>query len=179
MKKKVEPKLKFKGQTEFRHDLFKASVQKMKKNTSFVFGRPSILELEHTHVFHSYDSKGRPQKFTSTTGGHFHEIQHGVDDEGNVYAKCGPALQTVVRKGSGGRQIKKIGPIVWKDVDNEVEINDNHTHQMTYISSEFLTEQIIGEMQNRNRAGVKAQMGNAQPTITSPTPVEGFHTDND
>lgn len=126
----------FKNQVTFRHDLFKAELATMKKNTSWKTGQPRIDEIEHVHHYHSRDSFGRVQKYTNPVGGHFHEITF---DPVSGKIECGPALQKTVVKLKSGKLKQTVGPISFYDENREIEIKDDHKHEITYKYSEDIT----------------------------------------
>lgn len=141
---KPQTKRIWKGMQTFIHDLFKAKVCKMKRNVSFVWGDPRIVDTEHTHFFHTFNSQGKPQKYTNTVGEHFHEIEWGEDDEGNLVARCGPPLRYGTHKMPNGRKVRRIEKVSWKDMsensfNTEGVIRDDHVHEMQYIRSEELS----------------------------------------
>lgn len=131
-----------KGSREFYHDLFKAETANSKKNVSFTLNKPEIVEIEHSHYFHTHDSKSRPQKTTSTIAGHWHEVTWKEDANGNLVAECGPPIKFNYRQTpSGTKKVK--GPIKFtkiNDMGEKVIIEDTHTHKMTYMHSELLTQ---------------------------------------
>lgn len=137
-----QPNLRVKGTEGFRHDLFKLKPAEMLKNQSFKKGRVQIEKVEHTHFFHTFDSNGKAQEFSTPTGGHFHEISWEVDDSGDLQAKCGPAMQYVYKK-LAGRQRKKIAEIKWNDEEMERIVVDDHTHECEYRWSEELSSETV------------------------------------
>lgn len=139
----MESKFKrvFHDQLSFVHDLFKAELSTMKKNVSFSAGSPQIEEVEHVHFYHSHDSSGTPQKYTSAIGGHFHEIIHTVIDKktGETKASCGPALRHTYKKFKNGKGKKVVDSIQYHNEENDTYIKDNHTHELTYMRSEEIS----------------------------------------
>lgn len=169
---------RFKGTAEFIHILFKASVEKLAKNVSFVKGKVSIIPLEHTHVFHTFDSRGRPQQYSSTTGGHFHEVTWGFDANGDPVAKCGPALRSVLKKKPSGAK-RVVEPVKWHDEDNDDTVRDDHKHDWAYIHSERMSESKVNEMQRATRATVAEKLGGEQPRTHGPGAGSGLDADVD
>lgn len=156
----VKPKIIIKGSQEFRHDLFKSDVKNLLKNTSFKPGVVDIVRIEHAHIFHSHDSAGKEQQYTSTVGGHFHKVETSIDDEGNLIAKCGPALRVNIRKSKRGGQKKVVGPVQWAndgEMGDEV-IVDDHTHVLGYQSSEFLSQKKMQDIREETRGAVAAMI---------------------
>lgn len=145
-KTRTEPQQAFtlKGSRKAWHHLFKADVQPMKKNVSFKKGQPRIEHIEHSHIYHSVNSQLKPQQYTSTVGGHFHELTWDVGPDGTPrVVKVGPPLTYRYISKPGGQR-KKLGPVTWTDenADDERkrEIVDDHRHEFTYIHSEEIRE---------------------------------------
>lgn len=149
--KPAQPKVIMKNQREMRHDLFKAELHKFKKNTEWRKGMVSLIELEHTHIYHTINSQCKTQKYTNAVGGHFHEITTAVDAEGNIVAKCGPPLRYGVRRLPNGGFKKKLERCTWFDGMNGPEgreIVDDHIHDMTYLSSEMINVDSAKKLRN-------------------------------
>ena len=143
-------------QISFEHDLFKLSVATFKRNVSYKYLQPEIIEAEHVHFFHSKNSKGAPQKYCHAVGGHFHEVT--VDwDTGK--ATCGPALtRRTIKIPNTSRSITRIGTVKWDainmDTGDQSEIVDDHTHEVEYIRTEVISEQTVRDIHEKDRAQV-------------------------
>ena len=130
--KKVQPKSTevetvrhYKGQTQVDHDLFKLEVAKTKKNIGLPHA-PRWEDAEHTHFFHTYDSKGKKMKYSASISGHCHEIT--VEEiDGKLVATCGPAIRK------------------YKNNRTEVLPNDSHTHEVRYLYSEKVEARKLNE----------------------------------
>lgn len=139
-----EPVIKWKGQSRFRTDLFKGNIQHMLKRLPHVITRKvdnlktDLWQIEHTHIFHSKDSRGRPQKTTNFVGGHCHQITY-KDGPNGPEAVCGPAMHYIDRKTRQGVK-RKLVPVVYESFDGEV-LPDNHVHKMEYYHSQELQPQ--------------------------------------
>lgn len=162
----VEPRINFKGTQSFRHDLFRLKPVDLKKNTSFKKGHVKLETIPHTHFFHTYDSSGRPQQYSTPCGGHFHEVKWKMDPEtGELVGECGPALRYVYKK-RGGTQKRYLEGVKWEDEVNDQMVVDNHTHVCEYAWSEQLSADTIkkrrdaGEAQARNQLAQSAQAKN-------------------
>lgn len=142
------------------HDLFVAKVATMKKNKSYKYGEPMIVELGHSHVFHTFNSQGRPQNRTNEVGGHFHEIEWGEDENGNPFAKCGPAMHKIVKKSANGKKRKIVQLCQWDDFtgngDEDDKTRDKHRHEMEYINSEEMNADTIRKQRNSGAAQIIA-----------------------
>lgn len=153
----VQPKMFFKNNKEHIHHLFKAEVAKCKKNMSWQKGVVQIEEVEHCHFFHTINSQGIEQTYTSPIAGHFHKITWKTDSEGNLIAECGPALHKRMVKKPNGEQKTKIEEIKFHDGmsdDGAEYIKDNHTHIMTYKGSEIITKKSVQALQQSNLSAV-------------------------
>ncbi len=121
----------------------------MLKNVSFKKNQPQVVELEHSHIFHTINSQMKLQKHTSTVGGHFHEIEWGVGADGKPFVKkVGPPI-TYRYVSRSGQQKKRSGAVRWRDGERDEETDDGvaagyvvdkHTHKFHYIHSEELQE---------------------------------------
>ncbi|NOS66874.1 MAG: hypothetical protein HOO67_00680 [Candidatus Peribacteraceae bacterium] len=151
----VKPKLFMRGQQTFVHSLFRGSTEKMKKNTSYKKFVPELHDIEHTHFYHSHDSHGAPQTYTQPVGGHFHEIvSDGVDENGYPKMKCGPALRFVDKKLNDGTMTRVIEEVKWLTNKPGVMLDDKHSHVMTYLGSEELSQAKINEGYARDKARI-------------------------
>lgn len=122
----VAPVRKLKGSKNVYHDLFKLKNAPMVK----ILGVPDpvlmkkaphlvrTVQLEHCHIFHSIDSNGRPQKYSTHIGGHCHEIKVNLNPDGSFKVECGPPLRRFKNS--------RVEP---------VEPYDTHTHEVEYIES--------------------------------------------
>lgn len=133
----VKPKTKsvttnkriFAGERTFHSDAFKFSVAKMKRNDSYT-EEPLYVEIEHCHMYHTYDSDGKAQDKTVSSGGHFHLVEViPPKDEGDlpvVICKSGPMCYE--QKKVAGKFKKTMVPF-----DRHGE--DSHTHDVEYLWS--------------------------------------------
>lgn len=162
----AQPNVFMRGAKEFRHDLYKSDVGTMKRNTSFQKGVIKIVELEHSHTYHSHNSQGQPQQYSSHVGGHFHEITTAVDSQGNLIAKCGPALREVFRKTPHGQKRRK-ERVKWNHSgpDSDEVIEDNHRHEFAYQGSEMLSDAKIRGIQNKTQAAVQSMGVKHDPKV--------------
>lgn len=147
-----EPKIIYKGTQTFRHDLFRLKVTELLRNNSFKKGNVQLEKIPHVHFFHTFDSNGRPQKYSTPAGGHFHEVTWQVDEKtGELVATCGPALQYVYKKRAGGQK-RYLEGVKWEDEVNDSLVVDSHTHECEYAWSEELSSKVV---QARRDAGAK------------------------
>jgi len=154
-RKEDTPNIIWKGNREFRHDLFKLELERMKKNMSFRSNQIDIQEVEHCHFYHSVSNKGTANQYSSPVGGHFHEVFTSTDANGNIIAKCGPALQKVTIKIRTGKFIKRIIPVEYSYVDDidgrDKILKDEHLHNISYIGSEIISSQRIKAQHQSDR----------------------------
>ena len=146
----VVPKITMKGERVFQHHLFLSDVAKCKKNTSYEPDQPMLVDMEHKHVFHTIDSKGRKQLISSHALGHFHQMSWGMDSEGNLYAKSGPALRKVAKHLRDGSVQMVDSPIFWTDLQDQ-RYNDEHTHSWEYQHTEEFTAKSLASQRKANQ----------------------------
>lgn len=117
----------YKGETEVDHDLFKLEVAKAKKNIG-TSRSPRWDDAEHTHYFHTYDSKGKKMKYCASIMGHSHEVYVRENENGELVAECGPPVR--------------------REKNSRAEIlpfHDNHTHKISYLYSEKVKARKLNE----------------------------------
>lgn len=137
-----------KGEKKVFHDLFKLQSALVKKNHGYIdgddpdLGTCVMVEHEHTHVWHSVDSSGKPQEYATWTAGHTHKIDVVKDEEGNITEiKVGPPI-TKARYKKGKKivsELKSVNHIYEPLCVQESERRkylDFHEHQVAYIHSE-------------------------------------------
>lgn len=153
---------------------FKCEVANATKNRSWQYG---VLKLDkdvaHSHYFHTVNSRFKSQKYTETTGGHFHEITWSIDANGRPYAECGPAMEIKHKKSPTGMK-KQVVRVCWFDAETDSKVYDDHTHDVTYLDSENLSETGIKKTVQENRAKIAAIAGPIEFESTSPEPLEGI-----
>jgi hypothetical protein len=137
-KKQVTPKVIMKNQKEMRHDVFKSDIQNFMENTSFTRDDPTIVQREHTHIYHTIDSQCRTLQYTNAVGGHFHKVTIEMNEDGELVAKCSEPLKYHFRRLPRGGFKKEIGPVSWFDGNNNRTIADNHVHELIYQHSEMI-----------------------------------------
>jgi hypothetical protein len=117
-------------------------MQAFLKNVSYKKGAPKIDKLEHTHYFRNINSQLKPQTVTDTVGGHFHQIEWMDTPEGPKVVKCGPAMTQKYVTRAGGTQRRLTVQVGWDDMtgDENLRLQDNHTHEFRYIHSEEISE---------------------------------------
>ena len=124
----IKNKIRYRGKEEVTHHLFKLQVAKMIKDHGYDEEKTKLVGYEHTHVYHSVDSRGRPQDTSTPIGGHFHEIEIIENKDGlEPTLKIGPALRKVARR-VGKSIVKSTAPVP----------HDQHTHESIYLWSEKL-----------------------------------------
>jgi hypothetical protein len=158
--------IRFRSQQTVLHHLFKAELANMQKNVSFVPGQPEIKSVEHVHFFHTVNSMGMPQKYTNEVGGHFHEVFWQMDAQGNLVAKCGPALKKVSKRGRDNLTKTVIVPVEYLDkvsAETPFNLKDDHSHGMTYHGSDEISAKKVQDIQMKN-----AQLISAMEPKTTP-----------
>jgi hypothetical protein len=129
------------------HDLYKLEVAAMRQDKGldgvFVGGRqvippkPNFVPVEHCHFYHSHDSSGRKQQFSTSTAGHCHEITI-VEKNGKLEAICS---DSVIRSSNGKTFQMK----------NKESI---HKHDVTYLVSEKI--EVRASNKEAKKAGLRA-----------------------
>jgi len=176
----VEPKIKFKDKIQTRMDRFKLQVANMKKNTSWRPKQPQIVEMEHTHFFLTCDEHGKPMIHSTPTGGHFHKVDWAVDQDGNLIAKCGPALKIDYIKMANGKQKKAVVPVEWKaqketmDGVLDYKLQDTHTHECTYLFSHNVSAEMKKEIQRSNSEAIGPVQAKPQSVAATGLAPAGF-----
>ena len=160
------PERVMKGTREIVHDLFKLRPAMLKRNISWKYKLPSIIELEHSHVFHSIDGDTfQPNKYCAPVGGHFHEITVDWDrpgKDGGPLVTCGPALQ-IIKTRVDDEVITEIVPVEF-EVHEKLkkkgrgDIVDNHTHEVEYIDSETLSARAQNDRRQAERDKISRAM---------------------
>ena len=161
-KKKPELKRTWKGHAEYTHDLYKLQLATFMANSSYKRYQPILAHIEHVHMFHSVDRRGRPLDKCSPVGGHFHYITTEVGEDGTPRATCSKPKQFRVITMKNGKQKKVIQDISFEDekqVTQEgdfIPIVDDHVHEVKYVHSEVMSEAIIKNIQTENQAKIKS-----------------------
>jgi hypothetical protein len=151
----------YKGTQQIDHDLFKLKVALMTKNVSFT-DRPELVEFEHCHIFHTYDSNGKKQDTCSAVGGHFHPIVVRQGKDGVPVIEVGPPRKWVLKR-IRGRNQRVMAPIDLGDTDkNGNPLFDEHTHEVDYLGSERITLRQSNVEFAKMEASIKARQ---EPSI--------------
>lgn len=113
------------------HDAFRLDSAEMQKNMSWIKKKPKYESFQHCHVFHSFDSSGREQFYSTPTGGHFHKMSFKKHEDGSISVKClsGPLKWGTKWDEKNERTVRAAIP---------VNPRDEHHHDTTYLHSEKL-----------------------------------------
>jgi hypothetical protein len=167
---------RFDGDISFDSDLFKLGAASMLRNTSFIKYKPSLLEMEHSHIYRSvHDKNGQPNKYSAPTGGHFHEVKTEWADDGNgnavlVRAECGPPIEKVKRKLRSGNIETTVEQVAFQTEREDQPILDNHTHEVIYVKTQTVNESARQKSIDQDRQKVVHLTKGAVPnTKTLPT----------
>ncbi len=166
----VAPKILYRDQMQVDHHLFKGLVAKAKRSDKW--GPIKIKEIEHVHFFHSVSSNGTVQEFSNSVCGHVHRWSWEVDAQGNLVAKCGPALKKVVRPGQGGVSKVSYEAIKVRDADTGDLYTDNHSHPMQYLGSDPISKAKVQQIQKSNSETIGSPAG--VRINSEPPQVEGY-----
>jgi hypothetical protein len=150
VKTPVKPNFKIRSQQSIFHHLFKALQSKFMKNLAFGDQEMRLDFVEHVHHYHNVNSMGHAQKYTTTIGGHFHEVTWSLDAKtGEPVAKCGPALKKLVKNSPRGTKTV-IEPLKFFNKDEQQWIVDDHKHEMEYKGTDEISTANIQEIQRQN-----------------------------
>ena len=98
-------------------DTYKLEVSAYKRNLSWEKKqKPSLIDVEHCHFYHSFDSSGKKMDKCNHVGGHAHHVVTEVDEKGDLIGTCGPAIGGF----PGGKGVPA----------------DKHIHKVRYIKSD-------------------------------------------
>ncbi len=130
----------YSGKGAVHHDLFKLKVENMTKDFSWRKDDPDYVDMEHCHIFHTVDSSGKEQLYSSAVGGHFHKMETSVKD-GVPVVTCvsGPLEWKSVKR---GRHSIRVAVPVFKGKFRDFEAIepslpvDEHKHDCLYMRSE-------------------------------------------
>lgn len=114
----------YKKQQLLDHDLFKLEPAGMQRNVGYNEDHPIYDTVEHSHYYHTIDSRGAIQNRCTKIAGHFHEMIEMVDGS---YQVSGPMVETV--RMVNGRRVKTVSKVADKYIKY-------HTHDLTYLGSE-------------------------------------------
>ena len=131
-KKIAKVNRRYTGEFEIDTDTFKLERANMIKNLGVDDKNPIAVPAEHCHFFHTYDSNGKKMTRASAIGGHSHEVEISVDENGNLVGKCSPAIA----------------------VSKHLVGGDAHVHEVTYLKSDKLQVRKMNEDAQRIIAGM-------------------------
>lgn len=166
----------------FRHDVFKSDIKKCLKNMSYEHLKFEKLEVEHVHIFHSHKNDGRRLTRTNSSNGHWHNVEHIVDEHtGATRAVCGPPMHEVTKVSETGRTFTVVEQVSFAE---EITVGeaagqkrthvDDHRHELIYIGSEELSPAGIASALKEQRALAAAMGMNLDPSAVkdnSPKPM--------
>jgi len=158
----IKPKIVMRGTRMFWTHHFKTNVEPMSKNRSWQYGKTVIDKIEHVHMFHTKNSQGKDMKYTAPVGGHFHEIIVSKSDDGEIVAKCGPALHYKFKKLRSGKVKKTIAQVAWYNEEKDSNLADDHVHKMIYLDSENLSPEKIKQTRENNANGIAEVSGKVE-----------------
>lgn len=147
------PRVIYREAVDADHHLFVGSVESCLKADKW--SPVPVYKVPHIHHFHTINSNGAKQTHTSPIANHVHAVEWGVDDQGNLVAKCGPPLKKVqrFRNGVSRTVFERIKVKNYSAKDDEPEfIDDNHTHTMTYAGSNKISQGMVQKIRQENMA---------------------------
>ncbi len=139
------------------HDLFKLLVAPLQRDVSWN-DRPDIETIEHCHFFHTIDSDGRVQTYSTPTASHFHkmEVVPNADPTKPPTVRCASGPLKWVRKRIRGKMTKLVESTSTEDCP------DDHTHEVLYRCSNKVA------VRTANAAAVAIITAEAQKTAPIP-----------
>lgn len=146
------PKVIWRGQREWRHDLYKLKLSLFKKNESYRKYEPQLRDVEHVHFYHSTDRTGRPLETSGAVGGHFHKVTVKTLPDGTMTAECGPPIRWVERRQRNGKMVRELAAVKFNDGDDGRWITDDHTHEVEYLGSEMVSEAGFAKQASEDKA---------------------------
>jgi len=167
-KKPAEVKYFERGDAEFTVTTFKLETEKAIKNQAWQKNEYMPRLWEHGHIFHNHDRRGKKQSTSAPMCGHFHEMithdENGellVDENGHLSPKCGPPLKKAFRSNGHGKMIKQAVAIEFYDGSRNEVITDSHTHKITNLGTEVLSQSRIRQEQQESKNSFQALYGKA------------------
>jgi len=137
---------------EIESDTFKLQVANMQKDMSWN-DAPMIVEMEHTHAFHTVDSDGKVHEYSTAIGGHFHKMKVEPQEDGIPTVTCVSGPLHFVKKRVKGKWVKAVEPISG---------DDHHTHNVQYVKSTKVN------MRQASPAAISVITNDAQRTAPIP-----------
>lgn len=138
----IEFDRKVKGSRLVWHDLYTLEVAEPKRNISWN-KNPDWEKIPHKHFFHTVDSDGKKQKYSTAANGHVHEIVvKGVDEDGKPIVECGPA-KVISRKRVFNLDESKF---------------EQHTHEVSYRKSEQVVLREYSKEFLKQQSAIEADM---------------------
>lgn len=124
----------YRGTQEFDHDLFKLLPAKLVRNNGYDDENPILVEIEHSHIFHTVDSNGKKQDACCPIGGHFHMVKIVGEKEGVPVLEISAPKKWVMKKvpGRGPKPVRVAADVF---IGGE---QDEHIHEYEYRGSERL-----------------------------------------
>lgn len=126
------------------------------RDVSYGHEAMKIEEHDHVHFFHSVNSMGLPQKYTTMVGGHFHEVTWTLDNKsGEPVAKCGPAMRKFVKNTARGSKTI-VEPMKFYNKEHDQWVTDPHGHELEYKGSDELSTAQVQSIQRGNASVLQA-----------------------
>lgn len=166
----------------FRHDVFMSTDAEGMRNVGYEHLKPMLHKIRHKHVYHSHSNQGKRLARTGSALGHWHDVEHYVDNEGNIRAKCGPAMHEVqIQDEETGLVFNRIERVSFEELvttgqfaGRRLKHMDDHTHELEYLGSEELNPREIVQRLKDEREEAAAHginLGAGSVRDTSPTPL--------
>lgn len=156
----------YKNEQKLIHDLFKLLPAQVLQDHGFE-NSPMIVKMEHSHLFHTIDSSGRPQKTCVPIGGHFHFVEVVPQKDGAPGLRISGPKKWAQKKIRGSKNTERVAI----DVTMQDGSIDQHTHDFQYIGSEEITMRKVNMEAVKYESEMAAKMN---PAIPGASPNEIF-----
>lgn len=158
----------YKNEQKLIHDLFKLLPANVLQDHGFE-NSPMIVRMEHSHLFHTIDSSGRPQKTCVPIGGHFHFVEVVPQANGAPGLRISTPKKWVQKKIRGSKNTERVAVDVMMQ-DGSI---DNHVHDFEYIGSEEITMRKVNMEAVKYESEVAAKMNPSIPGASATEVFEG------
>lgn len=170
------------GSETKRHRLFKLLPSVLKRNISYKYRKPDLVNVEHVHFFHTInDTTLQDNIKSSPMGGHFHECHVEYNNEGEVTGvKVGKPMRKFHRVLPNGEYVEGVEQVSFEEYDMEGNITkrqDEHSHEIEYHGFEDFNRESRNAFRAQNRRDVAGNVDG--PVATQAAKMESLHTGKD
>lgn len=147
----------YRNQQELDHDLFKLKPSKFRRNMGYSDESILLVDIEHSHHFHTIDSSGKKQDACTPIGGHFHYVKVvGADDGKEPVLEISKPMKWILKAVPGKKKLQRVAvPLTCPNHEGAI-VDDEHTHDYEYLGSEKI------KLRKPNLEAAKFQTAQAQ-----------------